>query len=229
MKINNTSLLFLLCAAGAASVALTGCKVCTAHSIQKVEAATDSGAVNIHQMGGDINVADAPNGASLHTMGGNIRVGSVASFAKLHTMGGNITVERAQGSVDASTMGGVIRIDDTNGPVKASTMGGDITVREIGSSTDRRDIELDSKGGTIQLVVPNNFPMEVHIQLATTRNATREFHIIDKLGLKQQESQGWDSSFGTPRRYIREEGVVGSGLNHITIKTINGDVILKQE
>jgi len=78
-------------------------------------------------------------------------------------------------------------------------------------------------------VVHGNFPMEVHIQLAYTRNATRQFHIIDKLGFKQQESQDWDSSFGSPRKYIREEGVVGSGLNHVTIKTINGDVILKQE
>ena len=210
-------------AVGAMTAALAGCRV------DRMEASSDSGTVRIHKMGGDIDVADAPNGADLHTMGGNIHVGSVASFAKLSTMGGNITVERSQGTVDASTMGGVIHIDDANGAIKASTMGGDLTVREIGSSGERRDIELDSKGGTIQLVVPSNFPMEVHIELAYTRNATRQFHIIDKLGFKQQESQDWDSSFGSPRKYIREEGVVGSGLNHVTIKTINGDVILKQE
>jgi DUF4097 and DUF4098 domain-containing protein YvlB len=228
-KTSKIGMIVVLCAVGGATLALSGCKVCAMHSMQKVEAASDSGAVHIHKMGGDIEVADAPNGASLHTMGGNIHVGNVASFAQLKTMGGNITVGRAQGSVDASTMGGVIHIDDTNGPIKASTMGGDLTVREIGSSAERRDIELDSKGGTIQLVVPRDFPMEVRIQLAYTRNAPRQFHIIDKLGLAQQESQDWESSFGSARKYIREEGVVGSGLNHVTIKTINGDVILKQE
>jgi len=228
MKIKTTIPLFLLCAAGAVGIALFGCKV-SSHSVQDVEASSDSGEVSIHKMGGDIDVAEAPNGASLHTMGGSIHVGNVGSFAKLHTMGGNITVDRAHGSVDASTMGGEIRIDDANGPVKASTMGGDITVREIGSSGDRRDIELDSKGGTMQLVVPKDFSMEVHIQLAYTRNAPRQYHIIDKLGFKQQETQDWESSFGTPRKFIREDGVIGSGLNHITIKTINGDVILKQE
>jgi DUF4097 and DUF4098 domain-containing protein YvlB len=235
MKANNSGktskigMIVVLCAVGGATLTFSGCNVCHMHSMQKVEAASDSGAVHIHKMGGDIDVAEAPNGANLHTMGGNIHLGNVASFAKLSTMGGNITVERVQGTLDASTMGGVIHIDDANGPVKASTMGGDLTVREIGSSGDRRDIVLDSKGGTIQLVVPRDFPMEVHIQLAYTRSAKRQFHIIDKLGFKQEESQEWTSSFGSPRKFIREEGVVGSGLNHVTIKTINGDVILKQE
>lgn len=224
----NTRLMLLLCSAGAASIALSGCRV-SQHSMQEVEASSDSGAVSIHKMGGDIDVAEAPNGANLRTMGGNIRLGNVGSYAKLHTMGGNITVDRAKGAVDASTMGGVIRIEDASGSVKASTMGGDISVRVVGTSTERRDIELDSKGGTMQLVVPRDFPMEVHIQLAYTRNAPRQYHIIDKLGFKQQETQEWESSFGSQRKFIREEGVVGSGLNHVTIKTINGDVILKQE
>ena len=34
---------------------------------------------------------------------------------------------------------------------------------------------------------------------------------------------------GSPRKYIRAKGRVGSGLNHVVINTVNGDVILKQE
>ena len=195
----------------------------------EVKAATGSGPVRIHQMGGDINVTDAPNGATLATMGGNIHLGRVASFAKVNTMGGDIAIDHAEASIDAGTMGGKITLAEVNGSIKASTMSGEIKAHMVGSSTGRRDIDLSSKAGTIVLVVPKDFPMEVKITLAYTRNAGDHFRIIDHIGLTQKESEDWDTSKGTPRKYIRAMGRVGSGLNHVTIDTINGDVILKQE
>jgi DUF4097 and DUF4098 domain-containing protein YvlB len=140
-----------------------------------------------------------------------------------------ITIDHATGPVDASTMGGGISIGHANGPIKASTMGGDITARMVGASSDRRDVELTSHGGTITLIVPKDFAMDVQITLAYTKNAPRSYEIIDHVGLQQQESPDWDISEGTPRKYIRARGRVGSGLSHVVIKTINGDVILKQE
>jgi DUF4097 and DUF4098 domain-containing protein YvlB len=219
-------LLLLLCVAGAISVSLSGCRNC---HMRVVHAASDARPVSIHQMGGDINVADAPNGAHVATMGGNIHLGSVGSYARAKTMGGDISIDHASGSVDASTMGGKINIADTNGSIKASTMGGEIKAHLVGSSTERRDIDLSSKSGTIVLVVPKEFGMEVRISLAYTKKEGDHFRIIDHCGLTQKESDEWDSSHGTPRKYIRASGRVGSGLNHVTIETINGDVILKQE
>jgi DUF4097 and DUF4098 domain-containing protein YvlB len=180
-------------------------------------------------MGGEIDVADAPQGATLSTMGGDIRLGSVGEFAKVKTMGGNVTIDNAEASVDATTMGGNVNLKSVNGAVKATTMGGDVTARLVGSSDQRRDIELSSLGGTITLIVPKDFPMDVRIKLAYTKNANKTFDIIQHAGLSQRESEDWDSSQGTPRKYIYAEGRVGSGLNHVEIKTINGDVILKQE
>jgi hypothetical protein len=84
-------------------------------------------------------------------------------------------------------------------------------------------------GGTITLTVPKDFPMEIHITLAYTKNAERAFRIIDDFGLAQSTSPDWDSSNGSPRKYIRAEGRVGSGQNHVEIKVVNGDVILKRE
>jgi DUF4097 and DUF4098 domain-containing protein YvlB len=197
--------------------------------IPTAEAATDSGPVSIKQMGGDINVSDAPNGASLMTMGGNIHLGNVGSFAKVKTMGGDVAIDHANGSVDATTMGGKITIKDTNGSIDASTMAGDVTAHMVGSSAGRRDIKLSSMGGTIVLVVPKDFAMDLRVTLAYTKSAGDHFRIINPFGLSQRESDDWDSSNGTPRKYIRATGRVGSGLNHVEINTINGDVILKQE
>jgi DUF4097 and DUF4098 domain-containing protein YvlB len=180
-------------------------------------------------MGGGIDVAEAPHGATFATMGGDIHLGSVASFASVHTMGGNITIDHASASVDATTMGGNITIKNVDGPVQATTMAGDITARLVGSSSAQRDVHLTSNSGTITLIVPKDFPMDVRIKLAYTRKADKTFDIIDHMGLTHRQSAAWDNSQGTPRKYIYAEGRVGSGQNHVEISTINGDVILKQE
>jgi DUF4097 and DUF4098 domain-containing protein YvlB len=222
----------LILIAGTIPVGLSGCNY-SAHGKALLnrgsDGSTETGTVRIAKMGGEIDVTEAPHGADLATMGGNIHVGDVASFVKVKTMGGVIAIDHATGSVDATTMGGGITIGHADGPIKASTMGGDITARLITTSADRRDVELTSLGGTITLTVPKDFPMDVRIILAYTKNAPRTYEIIDHIGLDQRETPDWDNSMGSPRKYIRAQGRVGNGSNHVTIKTTNGDVILKQE
>jgi DUF4097 and DUF4098 domain-containing protein YvlB len=227
MTIHKPTVVCLLVLTGSVSTFLMGCR--PHHRGMEAEIRSDSGALTISKMGGAIDVDDAPQGATLSTMGGDIRLGSVGEFAHLKTMGGNVTIDNAEASVDATSMGGNITLKSVNGAIKASTMGGDISARVVGSSEQRRDIELSSKGGTITLTVPKDFPMDVRIQLAYTKNATRSFDITQHAGLSQRETSEWDSTLGTPRKYIYAEGRVGSGLNHVEIKTINGDVILRQE
>jgi hypothetical protein len=99
----------------------------------------------------------------------------------------------------------------------------------VTTSANRRDVELTSLGGTITLTVPKDFPMDVRIILAHTKNAPRSYEIVDHIGLEQHETPDWDDSFGSPRKYIRAQGHVGNGSNHVVIKTTNGDVILRQE
>jgi DUF4097 and DUF4098 domain-containing protein YvlB len=198
---------------GALPAILAGCRGFGSHYIHdgmSNSATGASGEIVINKMGGGIDVANAPHGAALSTMGGGIHVGNVASFARIKTMGGGIDIDHATGSVDATTMGG------------------GITVHEIGTSSQQREIHLDSKGGTIELTVPKDFAMDVKITLAYTRT-DRQYHIVQHAGLDVHESGEWDKSYGTPRRYIRASGIVGSGTNRVTIETVNGDVILNQE
>ena len=231
MNLHRMTASSLILIASTLAAGLSGCKssTYTTDSVVTESNSDPSGAVSISKMGGDIDVKDAPHGATLSTMGGNIHLGNVASFAKVKTMGGTITIDQAVGSLDATTMGGEISIGQANGAIKARTMGGDITARMVGVSSDERDVELTSKGGSITLTLPKDFPMDVRITLAHTKNAPRTYAIVDHVGLDQQETPDWDSSFGSPRKYIRARGRVGSGLNHVTIETVNGDVTLKQE
>lgn len=222
------ALLMCLSVSSAVMFSLTGCSSSFAQQLHPASYSPDSGAVNVHKMAGDIEVKDAPGGADLATMGGNISVGTVAQFAKLSTMGGNISVEHAKGSVHAHTMGGTITIRQVNGPVGASTMGGDVTVHVTGSSGERRDVELSSMGGAILLTVPKDFGMDVKIKLGYT-HGHEDVRIIQHLGLTERQSTEWETEHGTPRKYLWASGRVGNGLNHVTIETNNGDVILKQE
>jgi DUF4097 and DUF4098 domain-containing protein YvlB len=224
----NLSKPFTLLLASLLPIAIAGCKWTSYHEQSTFTVASGSGGVRISKMGGGIDIDSAPHGANLSTMGGNIHVGNVAQSATLKTMGGSIDVDQSTGSMDANTMGGEITISAANGPVKATTMGGDITVRETGSSAGERDIELSSKGGRMELTVPKDFPMDVKITLAYTK-ADHGYHIEQHAGLQVSETDEWDNSNGTPRKYIRAAGRVGNGLNKVSIDTINGDVILRQE
>jgi DUF4097 and DUF4098 domain-containing protein YvlB len=228
MVLHKSSVAFLLLLAGAVPVVLlSGCQRRHVPAVQEQRGGSEP--LTIAKMGGDIDVADAPQGASLNTMGGGIHLGNAGASVKANTMGGDIVVDRVNGSVDAGTMGGKIRIGEAHGAVKASTMAGDIKARVVGSSPRERDIELSSNSGTIELIVPKDFPMDVKITLAYTRDSSRNYQVVDSIGLIQQATDEWDLSQGNPRKYIRAKGRVGSGLNHVTIKTIDGDVILKQE
>ncbi len=231
MAMSKTGIVLSVALAGGISFCLCGCRYRGGDFPGSAETgdSSDSGQVTVAKMGGEIDVKSAPHGANLSTMGGDIHLGDVASSAKVKTMGGVITIDHATGSVDASTMGGPITIGHVEGALKASTMGGEITARMAGTSSSERDVELTSHGGTITLTVPKDFPMDVRIQLAYTKNAPRTYEIIDHIGLEKRETSDWDNSFGSPRKYIRARGRVGNGLNHVVIETINGDVILKQE
>jgi DUF4097 and DUF4098 domain-containing protein YvlB len=167
--------------------------------------------VDISSMGGAIDVDDAPNGANVSTMGGSININSVKKFVKAKTMGGNI------------------RIDEADASVKATTMGGQINVKEICKPDDSgRDIYLESYGGTITLLVPADFSMDVDITLAYTKERDRDYQIINDFNVDQTRTNDWEHRKGSPRKYIFGKANLNGGKNKVTIKTINGDVRLEK-
>lgn len=188
-----------------------------------------SGVVRVSKMGGDIDVEDAPGGAVLSTMGGVIRLKDDGSYATLKTMGGNIDIGKADGAIDATTMGGNIRILAAGDSVHSTTMGGNLSVRLVPSAVKTRNIDLSTMGGQVELIVPKDFPMEIDVELAYTRENGHKPSITEPFGLTHTESSDWDYSHGSPRKYLYAKGKVGAGGNRVTIKGIAGDVTIVQE
>ena len=194
-----------------------------------------SGSVTGSSMGGNvIQKRSSGDGKSadevqISTMGGKLNVQEAPAGAVLSTMGGDIHVVSAKDHVKAKTMGGDIRIDSVDGWVDAETMGGNVQVKMIGDpSKGKRDVELVSLGGDIELTVPENLAMTVDVELAYTKGKSGRYSVQSDFPLKTEETDEWDYEDGSPRKYITATGKVGNGSHRIRIKTINGDVILKK-
>jgi DUF4097 and DUF4098 domain-containing protein YvlB len=196
------------------------------------------GNVKASTMGGAISHTSSGHGRAdtavrLSTMGGSITVGEAPLGADLETMGGSIKVRSAGNFVKAETMGGSIEIKEIDGWVRAKTMGGEVFVRLVdGPAGDRRDVELSSMGGDIELIVPPDFSMDVDIELAYTKNSSGDYSIISDFDLDITRTREWEyegrGRRGTPRKYIYGRGNVRGGNHTVKIHTINGDVRLSR-
>jgi DUF4097 and DUF4098 domain-containing protein YvlB len=170
-----------------------------------------SGEIEISSMGGSLNVDEAPDGAELTTMGGDIHVRSAADHVKAKTMGGNI------------------RIDSIDGWVHAETMGGDVAVVMTGNAASgNREVELVSLSGDVELTVPSNLAMTLDLELAYTKGRAGKYSIKSDFPVETEETEEWDRSDGSPRKYINGTGKIGAGTHRVRIRTINGDIILRK-
>jgi DUF4097 and DUF4098 domain-containing protein YvlB len=188
-------------------------------------------------MGGDVTYRNvkrrgssgAEKEVSISTMGGEIKVDSAPAGATVSTMGGDVHIRSAAKYVKAKTMGGDIDIDAIDGAAKASTMGGDVTVTMIGDpEKGERDVDLSSMGGDIILTVPAGLSMDFDIKLTYTERARKEYKIISDFPINIEQSEEWDYSQGSARKYIFGTGKVGGGKNRVRIETTNGNIIIKK-
>jgi DUF4097 and DUF4098 domain-containing protein YvlB len=188
------------------------------------------GDVKVTSMGGEVTHrrVTRPGGDSIgdqvkiDTMGGNINVPEAPLGVDVHTMGGDINIDSAGEYVKAKTMGGDIRVKEVDGWVKATTMAGDIRVMVIGG----HDVELTSMHGEVTLVMPEGADLAIDIELAYTKNSSRNYQIFSDFPIQQDESTGWDYEHGSPRKTVR--GTATGGGNRIVIRTVNGNVYLKR-
>jgi DUF4097 and DUF4098 domain-containing protein YvlB len=168
--------------------------------------------VSITTMGGAINVGDAPRGAKVTTMGGDIHIKSAGEFIKAKTMGGDITVDSIDGWIKATTMGGNVRVTMSGDPDKGD-----------------RHVTLSSLGGNITLLVPPGLSMDIELELSYTKENRKNYKIISDFNIPQKETGQWDYSMGSPRKYIHGNARVKDGKHKIKIKTINGNITLKEK
>jgi len=180
-------------------------------NVRRSDGSSTGDMVKISTMGGDVEVDDAPAGADLHTMGGDIEVGRAAGFVKAKTMGGDIELEAIDGWIEATTMGG------------------DIEARMVGDvASGDRHVELTSMSGDVELIVPAGLSMAIDVELAYTKNSSKDYEIESDFDLEISETSDWSHEWGSPRKVIRGKATLGGGEHKVKIRTVNGDVVLKK-
>jgi DUF4097 and DUF4098 domain-containing protein YvlB len=161
-------------------------------------------------MGGDLSVTDAPNGANLKTMGGDITVGEAAD----HVM--------------AETMGGDIELNAVDGWIQADTKGGDVIAKMVGNPKQgKRDVDISSSAGDIELTVPEGLSMSVDLQIECTRQ-TDQCKIISDFPLEREETRSGTDYYGHTRVNILGKGAIAGGTHQIRLHTVNGRIVLKK-
>ncbi|MBC7788818.1 MAG: M56 family metallopeptidase [Anaerolineae bacterium] len=173
--------------------------------------ATGSGMLHVRKAGGPIALGEAPYGATISTGGGDIRVG------------------RGAGMVDAHTGGGEIEIGPVAGSVRASTGAGKVSVTLIDAQGAEQSVEIKSGTGSVVIELPASFDGVFELETAYTRTFGRATQIESPWVLQREETTGWESDYGTPRRFVRARGVAGKGgRGLIRVNTVNGDIILRR-
>jgi len=168
------------------------------------------GRLHITKAGGDIEVGSAPKGVYASTGGGDVHIGTGAGRVEAHTGGGDITVGPIAGSVNASTGAGEVTISlaDANGADQS--------------------VSVVTGYGRVILELPQSINARFELETAYTEGFRRKSHIESDWALTTAESDRWDASEGTPRKYIRSKGTIGSGKSLIRVKAVNGDVIVRR-
>ena len=174
----------------------------------KATARFGKGGIQRYRSGGAVVLDSAPNGARVTTGGGEIRIGQSA------------------GEVFAKTGGGRISIGPAAGSVVASTGAGDISVRFVGAGAHSAD--LASGNGEAVLTLPADISATLILESAYTNNLGHKTRIVSDFPLTTTETEDWDASVGTPRRYVRSRVVLGKGEGVIRVRMVNGNVVVRR-
>ncbi|MFL5483877.1 MAG: M56 family metallopeptidase [Gemmatimonadaceae bacterium] len=169
-------------------------------------AVATGGPIRMSAAGGSLKLPFAPNGAHVTTGGGKVTIGPSGGAVYAETGGGDIEIGPARGSVEAHTGAGSVAID----------------FRGAGS------VDVTSGTGRVVITVPDDLNANLELETAYTDNFRDKTRIISDWPLTVTETNNWDTSHGTPRRYVRVRQQVGSGGPLIRVNTVNGDIVLRK-
>jgi beta-lactamase regulating signal transducer with metallopeptidase domain len=167
-----------------------------------------NGFIVIDKDGGSIELEDAPKGARVTTGGGAIVIG------------------KSKGDVRAQTGGGDIDLGPIEGGADATTGAGDVSINLVGERL--HPVNIMTGKGNVELVLPKDANATLDLETAYTQNFGRRTKIKGDWKLNVTETDDWDDSQGTPRKYVRVRQEIGSGGPVIRIRTVNGDITIKR-
>ncbi|HKR66883.1 MAG TPA: M56 family metallopeptidase [Thermoanaerobaculia bacterium] len=175
-----------------------------------------------------IHAADAPKNAQgvieITKDGGQTLLDEAPHGAIITSGGGRVEIGRSGGDVHITTGGGRIRLGPVNGSVRASTGAGRIDI--VLTDTDG-SVNVTTGHGAVVIDLPAGYDGRFDLETAYT-DGNDEAQIRSAWDLQHDPVTDWDAHQGTPRKYVRAHGSVGSGRGLIRIRAVNGDVVIRR-
>ncbi len=155
-----------------------------------------------------LELSDAPYGIALGSTNGTIRIGSAKEFVRARTTNGSVRIGELDGRLEVETV---------NGNVEAQMTGN--------GASGGHDIDLETLNGDIELLLPNDFSMNVDI-VVTERNSrkrSRRYTIASDFNISVDTVE-----LGRDDYEVRGKGSVQGGKNKVYVRAVNGDVHLRK-
>ncbi len=185
---------------------------------------------SISNVNGNLTVKNSNVNGNVNTTNSSMEINTANSGIKVKSVNGRISIDSAKDFVRANTVNGGIEIAELDGWIDAKTVNGHVILNMVGNPAEgKRDIELDTMNGDVELFFPENFPMNVDIEIRNdydgrNRNKYREkYKIISDYDLEIEEKERRRGDY-----QVFGRGKVGNGKHRVRINAVNGDVYLRK-
>ncbi len=175
---------------------------------------------------GNLSLGDSKNPIVIATDGGAVHLLKAPNGAHVTTGGGEIVIGSSAGTVSALTGAGRISIGRADGAARATTGAGDVTI--TAGSGEAHPVDIRSGSGNVDLMLPKGTNATLDLETAYTQNYGKHTKIKSDWPLAVTETEEWDSSQGSPRKFVRARQKIGNGGPLIRVRTVNGDIKLKE-
>jgi DUF4097 and DUF4098 domain-containing protein YvlB len=225
----------------------------------KLEHRSGSGDVRILRCGGEMALRTAsgdveireyegPIGAA--TTSGDVQMEAIRGWIRLQTISGDVTIERSSGNEEIQTVSGDLSIEAWYGSIVVATTSGDLSGEvhqcpKLVASTVSGDLhlslepmaagdyEVKTTSGDVRLRIPRTARLAV-------RMATLSGDISNELPLSREETHettfNGDQKVGVlwlEKDWIRIgrnfSGVLNAKDGTLSVKTISGDIVLREQ
>jgi hypothetical protein len=148
---------------------------------------------------------------------------------ELHTVnGGNIKVENVNGDIEVANVNGGISLSRIGGSVVAQTVNGDVTAT-LNRLDGKKPLSLISLNGDIDITLPAAAKVDFKLKIDNEGEIYSDFELA--LQNKTEKTIEDKRSHGGHYRVRIDKTVFGSingGGQEITLKTFNGDILLRK-
>jgi hypothetical protein len=100
--------------------------------------------------------------------------------------------------------------------------------RGLGKNHD--GVELTTGFGRVTVTLPADASVEFDLDVGYTRSSDRDFEIRSDFDMEIEHTDEWRREHGNNYwKHVYGTGTVNGGAHRITIKSVNGDIVIKKK